>query len=192
MPKISKGNSKLGKDMPNISLPPIVSCKSGAPCAKHCYANKSYRLYPTVKNAWDHNWDLYNSDPDKYFSGIDSYLLNKQPMFFRWHVSGDIPNSYYLKMMVKLSKDYKGTRFLAFTKQYELFKGVKIPKNLSIVFSAWPGYDMPKQNRFPVAYMQDGTETRVHNTIECPGNCESCGMCWSLKDIGKNVVFNKH
>jgi len=191
MPKISKENSKLGK-IANISLPPIVSCKKDVPCKKFCYAMKSYKCYPNVKIAWDHNYDLWKSDSKAYFDGIDEYLYNKMPMFFRWHVSGDIPNVDYLDNMIKLARDYKGTKFLAFTKQYELFKGKRIPSNLSIVFSAWPAYEMPKQTRFSIAFMQDGTEDRVKNAIECPGNCENCGMCWNLKDLGKNVVFHKH
>ena len=50
---------------------------------------------------------------------------------------------------------------------------------------------LPKTT-LPLAYMQDGTEKRVTNALECPGNCETCGMCWNLKSLNKNVVFKKH
>jgi len=190
-PKISPGNSKLGK-LANISLPPIKSCADNVPCSKQCYALKAYRCYPSCKDAWNHNWYLYKNHSYKYFKGINEHLTEHKPSFFRWHVSGDIPDISYLDSMISIAKKHKDTKFLAFTKRYDYFKNKRIPKNLAIVFSAWPGLDMPKQRRFPIAFMQDGTETRVKNAVECPGNCENCGMCWSLKTMGKNVVFHKH
>ena len=66
-----------------------------------------------------------------------------------------------------------------------------LPNNLTIVISVWPGLRIPN-SKLPKAFMQDGTENRINNAIECPGNCENCGMCWNLSKLGKNVVFNKH
>lgn len=191
MPKISKGNTKLGKAIPNINLPPITSCVKDAPCKKECYAMKAYRQYKNTRTAWNYNLELYKTSPIEYFIGIDTFLTKKQPRLFRWHSAGDIPDKLYLKLMCELARKHSRIKFLAFTKRYSFFKHVRIPTNLSIVFSAWPGYNMPK-SRFPIAFMQDGTETRVKNALECPGNCDSCGMCWELKNINKNVVFNKH
>jgi len=114
------------------------------------------------------------------------------PAFFRWHVSGDCPDRLYAKMVVIIARNFPETKFLIFTKRYDWFKG-RLPANLSVVFSCWPGLELPKSRSIPRAYMQDGTETRVNGSeLECPGNCETCGMCWSLKKAGKNVVFEKH
>ena len=34
-------------------------------------------------------------------------------------------------------------------------------------------------------------ETRVRvDAVACPGNCESCGMCYKLERIGHDVVFH--
>ena len=49
---ISNGNSKMGK-IPSVSLPPILTCPKGTPCAKRCYAKRIYNRYPSVKNAYD-------------------------------------------------------------------------------------------------------------------------------------------
>jgi hypothetical protein len=65
--------------------------------------------------------------------------------------------------------------------------------NLAIIFSAWPGmrFDNPHHHR--VAWMQDETETRVpEDAIRCPGNCETCGLCYELSRLGRDVVFYKH
>ena len=45
----------------------------------------------------------------------------------------------------------------------------------------------------PEGTMQDGTETRVpEDAIRCPGNCETCGLCYELPRLGRDVVFHKH
>jgi hypothetical protein len=62
-----------------------------------------------------------------------------------------------------------------------------------IVFSAWPGMTFLNPHGHRVAWMQDGSETRVpDDAIECPGNCESCGLCFEHDRLGRDVVFHKH
>ena len=155
---------------------------------------KSYRMYPAVRNAWDHNLALFNFDPFQYFGSIDKFLTKKTPKFFRWHVSGDIVSQAYLRGMIKLAIDHPETNFLAFTKNFKLDYS-NVPKNLSIVFSQWPGMRKPvhKKGVSGFAWFQDGTEKRVpKNAIECPGHCDNCGMCFSIAKIGGHVVFHKH
>ena len=37
-----------------------------------------------------------------------------------------------------------------------------------------------------------GTETRIpEGSLECPGDCNHCGMCWALPEIGKDTYFHK-
>ena len=88
--KISSGNIKLGQ-IPNINLPPVVSCAAGVPCKNKCYAMKAYRAYPTARNAWNDNLNLYNLNKDEYFASIIKQLKRKKHFDrFRWHSSGDI------------------------------------------------------------------------------------------------------
>lgn len=189
---ISRGNKKIGKTW-NVSLPPLLSCRGDVPCRKDCYALKAYKAYPTARAAWDNNLNTYLSDPDGYFQDITDQIdqAKNKPRFFRWHVSGDIPCQHYFDGIKALAAQFPQIRFLAFTKRYN-FNYSKLPKNLSIVLSAWPGLPMQNRYRLPVAYMQDGTEKRVKNALECPGGCDKCGMCWQLKEVNKNVVFHKH
>lgn len=193
---ITGGNRKLGK-VANISLPPCLSCRKDAPCAKSgkCYALKAYRLYPSVRKAWGDNWKHYKRNKGTYWSHIYGYLVKHKPRHFRFHTAGDIPDKQYFTQIVRTARNFPNIKFLVFTKQYDIvqqFEG-NITKNLSVVLSAWPGLALPESPRFPIAFMQDGTETRTDGTeLECSGNCETCGMCWNLKDLGKNVVFQKH
>jgi hypothetical protein len=190
---ISKGNSKVGR-VANISLPPVVTCGKNVPCAKDCYAMKSFRMYPNVRDAWQRNLDGFASDPATYFATISKWVAKNKPSLFRWHVAGDIVSHEYLMGMNEVALSNPGVKFLAFTKRADLLFGFVPPSNMSIVVSQWPGWECGDEHLgFPRAWMQDGTETRVpENAVECFGNCETCGMCWALEDIGRDVVFMKH
>jgi hypothetical protein len=191
--KISKGNSKLGS-IPNVSLPPIISCAKGIPCAKTCYAMKAYRMYPNVKTCWNDNLQLAKTNKNEYFKGIFEYLRKNNVNYFRWHTSGDILDSNYFTNMVNLALLFD-TKFLVFTKNYDIVnkyldKGGIIPKNFTVVLSAWPEYELKNPHKLPVAWMQDGTEDRISsNAFECQGSCKNCKTCFGTK---KDIVFHKH
>jgi hypothetical protein len=136
------------------------------------------------------NWKLLNRSRYRYFTMVENYLRGHNPKFFRWHVAGDIKDQDYVEWMKSIAVRFPQTKFLAFTKMALDFSG--LPKNLTVVYSAWPGSPIVNPHKLPVAFMQDGTETRVTNALECPGSCENCSMCWALPSIGANVVFHKH
>jgi hypothetical protein len=184
---ISRGNTKV--PYPNVSLTPVESCGNCEGCKAKCYALKAYRQYPNVRTAWDIN--LEHAKDGSLFVEIENYLCKHKPRFFRWHVAGDILDQVYLDHMCQLADVHPETKFLAFTKMYHLDYSRK-PENLTIVFSAWPGQPMP-ETTMPISWVQDGTETRIpDNALECPGNCGSCGMCWSLPKLGRDVYFHIH
>jgi ferredoxin len=185
---VSKGNKKLGK-VSNISLIPGVDCKNCNSCISKCYAKKFYAMYPSVKLSWDQNSYLAKCDPVTYFGMVESHLDKVKPKYFRWHVGGDIPNQRYLSNMKSIADRYPDTQFLCFTKMFQLnYK--KLPKNLKIFFSLWPGMKMPKvPSNVAFAWTQDGTENRhAANVHECPGSCPGCMLCWE----GVDVLFYIH
>ena len=191
---ISKGNTKLGR-IPNISLPPIKSCKHCKHCKNDCYALKAYKMYKVTRESWDNNLSLAKKDIVKYMINIVEYLDKHYPTFFRWHVSGDIINQEYYDYIEHIAAVFPSIKFLVFTKEYQIdFKIDSKPANLSVVFSAWPTMpDNEIRYDLPISWMQDGTEARIpDNALVCPGNCETCGMCFSLSSIGRDVYFLKH
>lgn len=185
---ISSGNMKIGKTA-NISLPPGVACHCDAPCRKSggCYADKAYRMYPGVRAAWNRNWRLWKKNKCRYFNAIYDWLYAKQPQYFRWHVSGDIPNQEYAQLMEWIADGFPKTKFLVFTKKHDLIW--RDVSNLVVYRSMWPQWGDAGVTG-PHAWMQDGTETRVpKDAYVCPGKCEACRFCW--KGSG-DVVFRKH
>ena len=140
---ISNTNSKLGAQIPSVSLPPQETCRKDAPCAKGCYGKKGNFLYENVRKSHINNLACYVANPQNYFNDIieflnDSLVTHK---YFRWHTVGDIIDMDYFKGMIQVAKKCKNTRFLCFTKKFEIVnqfldEGGKIPNNLRIAFSA--------------------------------------------------------
>lgn len=195
---MSEGNTKIG-NVPNVSLPPRKSCAGCRKyCFKDCYAWKSYHQYPEVRHHWEHNYRHVKRNPRGFFEAIEQNLRRKKNWtFFRWHVGGDILNHDYFERMVVVAQHLPDKKFLVFTKQYGIINDYanenEIPPNLAVIFSSWPKRPLENPHHFPVAWMQDGTETRVTGEeIHCPGDCETCGMCWEIRKIGRDVVFDKH
>ena len=103
---ISKGNSKLG-EIKSVSLPSGLTCiKCG--CNKKCYAKKIERLRPSVRNSYIRNLAILEEDPQTYWREVEAAIMTSR--FFRFHVSGDIPDLDYLitKTIAGLLFDYHG------------------------------------------------------------------------------------
>ena len=196
--KISKGNSKLGA-IPSVSLPSIKTCRNCA-CQEKCYAQKLERLRPAVRNAYQHNLEVWIKDPETYWREVEASIMMSR--FFRFHVSGDIPSFKYLVNMVEIARRQPHCEILCFTKKYNLVnefieQGGELPENLHMIFSGWVGLEMANPFSLPEAHVRyrDGSTTARDDAIECSGNCTECalteGGCWNLQK-GQQVVFNEH
>ena len=195
--------SKLGSDIPSVNLPPVTTCRSDAPCFKKCYARRGRLAFPRTKSLLERNYDLWRQDPIQFERDV---IIAAYPYrYFRWHCSGDIPDLQYLKMMIRVAEAIPDTKFLCFTKKYDLVNGILdsgivIPQNLNIVFSAWGNFQMDNHHSLPVAYIRfknnSDQQTQIPASVfQCQNYCGSCVMtgksCW---DLGKNeaVCFNEH
>ena len=199
--KISRGNSKMG-NINSVSLPSIKTCiRCG--CNSKCYANKIEKLRPSVRNAYQTNLDLLNRDSDTYWREVEASIMTSR--FFRFHVSGDIPNYDYFVKMVEIAKRNPHCEILCFTKKYSIINDYVsnkylesvyettihpqplssymvtediIPNNLHITFSAWIGLEMSNPFSFPEAHVRyrDGSTTANDTAYECNGNCTECAV----------------
>ena len=196
MISISLGNSKLGK-IPNISLPPVLTCVKNIPCSiEGCYALKFYKMYPSVRNAWDKNLNFFQKNPGDYFVQINNFLKKKNPRLFRWHVGGDIISQTYLDGMKQIATFNPKINFLAYTKNFNL-DYLSLPNNLNIIVSMWPGIPIPihLQNILIFSWMDDGRDTRIPNVDKfiCSTDCKTCKICWITSNHKyKNIIFKKH
>lgn len=194
---ISDGNMKTGA-IAAFSLTPGRTCskEACATCYKEgCYARKSYRMYPSVRKAWDANTDVVENNLAAFEKAMNTFFSGMNaPRFFRIHVSGDFVTKEYAKTWARIARKNPGTKFLAFTKQWANINGVRFPENFSLVLSGWNGVSIPENltKKYPVAFCIENGQEMPKNAIECPGHCDTCGMCWNLKKTGKDVAFRKH
>lgn len=194
---ISKGNSKLGS-IPSVSLPACITCNPNAPCFRLCYAAKITRLYKTVKSAYENNLNILNNDPGLYWEQVKQAAQTAR--FFRYHVSGDIPNMEYLEKMIETAEELPHTNFLAFTKQFDivnlfLYKGGAIPENLKIIFSNWGDWKCSNPYNLPQCEVILKGSEPLQDWKICGGNCTACACagigCWELKN-GETIAIYQH
>ena len=194
---ISAGNRKMG-EIPSVSLPACITCNPEAPCFSGCYASKIERIYKTAAAAYKRNLDILTSDPAAYWLQVKTAA--SMTKYFRFHVSGDIPNKEYFNKMVSLASELKTTKFLVFTKQYHIVNeylndGGVIPGNLKVIFSNWDTWKCNNPYKLPTCeVIFKHTKVLDHWKI-CGGNCTECACagvgCWELKN-NETIAIYKH
>ena len=194
---ISKGNAKMGA-IPSVSLPACTTCNPSAPCFKKCYAAKISRLRSTVKTAYERNLEILYSNPSEYWQQVRDAA--KMAKYFRFHVSGDIPDALYLYHMILTAKMIPDTHFLAFTKQHQIVNdyldnGGTIPENMQIIFSNWGAWKCDNPHKLPTCEIVFKGEEPRDGWKTCGGNCTECACrgvgCWELKH-GETIAIREH
>lgn len=202
-PKIASAPQHKVGDIPRWSMPPLFTCQNCAECKKHCYALKDYtgiRISSVAKNH-TRNMHAVIEDLGRTEKYITKWIQRRKPAFFRIHPSGDFAIPHYgyryAGMWYRIAQACPETRFLAFTKCYDIVR--KVPfyelENFSLVLSEWTDKleapaDLKEYYRTSRAVVN--LEDARDNEIICPGNCETCGMCWALSKLGKDVAFEIH
>lgn len=156
------------------------------------------RRYKSVSNAYARNLDILSEDPASYWLQVKAAA--SMTRFFRYHVSGDIPNGEYLAAMVQTAEELPGTTFLAFTKQFPIVNaylnnGGTIPANLVIIYSNWGAWKCENPHNLPVCeVILKGSEPAPDWKV-CGGNCTECACrgvgCWEVKH-GETIAIYEH
>lgn len=197
---ISPGNGKMGP-IPSVSLPAGETCRKDAPCFPKCYARRLEAFRATVHDSYVDNLVTLIQDPETFWREVEaSVMMNR---YFRFHVSGDIPNAEYFCRMIDIAIRNPHCEILCFTKKYEIVNACLasiagiLPPNLHLIFSAWKGLEMQNPYDLPEAHIRykDGTTTARDDAIPCSGNCTDCaknaGGCWNLKR-GEQLIIKEH
>lgn len=194
---ISKGNIKMGS-IPSVSLPVGITCNPNAPCFKKCYARLLAARRKNCKDAYENNLDILTEDPALYWLQVKAAASMSR--YFRYHVSGDIPNLDYFKQMVKTAAELPHTNFLAFTKQFPIVNdflnaGGVIPDNLKVIYSNWGNWKCDNPHGLPVCEVIFKGSEPADDWKVCGGNCTECACrgvgCWELKN-GETIAIYEH
>ena len=199
MVSISEGNRKTGK-FPSVSLLPVLTCNRNrckGTCGEKCYAVKLCRIYPTVLDAYARNTAIYKLCPIAYWVAVDRAMSRSDT--FRFHISGDVPDSEYMGMVHFLASKHTHCKILMFTKQYEIVNQYlsenKKPDNLQIMFSGWTNLKPVNPHNLPETTVYEKDEDVKPEWTPCGGNCLSCRRacsgCFNAKQ-GETVAFKIH
>ena len=140
--------------------------------------------------------------------------------FMRVHAQGDFdlevpdePKEAYMKAWVEISQKANaqtGVIILAFTKEFDAMRtliaqGI-LPNNpndvasfpLQLVLSEWADELKAPDDLIAMGYHTSRAIYSVNDIREgeflCPGNCETCGMCWKLNSLKEitGTAFEVH
>ena len=201
---ISKGNDKMG-EIPSVSLPSYIFCIFCG-CWKKCYANRMEKRRKNIRESYAKNAKILLKNPEEFWRQVKKAV--RKSCFFRFHVSGEIPNYEYFCKMIETALENPHCDILCFTKKYAIVNrwidehgktAEALPKNLHIIFSAWDDLEMVNPYNLPEAHVRfkNGKSTLPEGkeAFHCFGNCETCYLagcgCWRLK-IGEAVEFDEH
>lgn len=130
---------------------------------------------------------------------------------WRYFTCGDIADSRFLQVMVRLAENNPSVKFWSYTKKYEIVnnwiaKNGKLPQNLRIIFSHWLNddgsyfpmsnpYNLPTSEFIPLG-REDLVKTVTH---VCPcsdpsvvATCATCDHpCYDLME-GQSMALLEH
>jgi len=199
---ISSGNRKVGK-IPNVSLPPILTCPHCDKCCTECYDIKACLQYANVRNARARNLSILRRNFALYWEQLRAKLARKRKLtHFRFHVGGDMISAEYFKEMVKTARMFPHVRFWTYTKAHEIVneyvrthgktKAKAIPDNLKIMFSVWEGMTCNNPYRFGTFIVVMEGQTPPKGVWHCTGDCGLCIKANRGCIIGETSWIHKH
>lgn len=188
--RLTNGNKKVEALL--FSLPPVTSCMNHASCASTCYAVKSYKQYPSVRNLWDSNMSLATNNLWSLYGDIVAQLSKTKKTVVRIHQSGDFIGQQYLNMWAKIAQEFKHIMFYGYTKVDNIldFGPLDTLSNVNIIRSLIGG----KRNYGSLSYVSKlAADT---GAVICPatnGQDVRCGeTCFKCMDKDAKVVFVQH
>jgi hypothetical protein len=114
---ISRGNEKLG-EIANISLS-LDSCKEKETyTCDYCYIKSTYHS-KFVYHIWHKNYLFYILEPDEFFESFEKKLNAISPGVFRYFVSGDFPDTYFIERVYDISRKFSDTKFFVYTRSWQ-------------------------------------------------------------------------
>ena len=116
----------------------------------------------------------------------------KANIIVRIHESGDFYNKAYAEKWLQIMENCKGDsriKFIAYTKSFRYFDGVKLPKNFALRASVWADTTAESlqtiaRNGWPIYTAVEKFQPGDSFTRCRCKDCAACAMCWKkYRDI---------
>ncbi len=163
-------------------------------CSQYCYCEKS-KFY---KNNMSSRFNVllsYLKDSDKFFTRINTQIIHDDIDLIRIHTEGDFFNREYVLSWFDVMNKNPEVKFYAYTKQFELFEGLELPKNftLQLSFDSQATYEIPANllskpnvNIYLTYDTLENADLFIYNNKleymgikECLGKCKKCRNCYT-------------
>jgi len=211
--------TKFGKYQRNsFGLPPVKTCPYATfLCKRHCYVHKVNKLYKrTSLTLWNNFYLLKRAKSVKQKANLllemlrefkEKSLKHKEPLYFRWHWSGDIFSQTYAKAIAIAIKETPEIKHWLYSRSFRFLLPLLDCKNLILYISIdknnfqeglrfFKRFKGKTKCKLLLAYM--GYEKPISKDIrfiECPADskkiktefaCSKCRICTEGK---RNVFF---
>lgn len=140
-------NAKLKRDgIYSFGIPAFrsasgfVTCPAAAKCIKGCYARNGFYVMPSVKAAQELRLAL-TLDAEFFIAIADTEIRKRKIKRLRIHDSGDFYSAEYRDTWFKIMHLNPDTAFYAYTKNWPLFQGAKLPPNFTVIYSEGGKHD---------------------------------------------------
>lgn len=159
-----RGNAKLSKEIHTFSLPAGFSCPGAHLCTAYankktgkitdgedakfrCFAASQESLYPNVRTARWHNFDLLKPIKNDVRKMSDLILssIDMSASIVRIHVSGDYFTFEYLAAWINVARQLPATKFYSYTKSLHFVRQAvdmgQLPDNFVLTLSEGGKFD---------------------------------------------------
>lgn len=173
------------------NLPAVTTCPGRtAHCEGACYARKAEKAYPTCLPSRERNLQITKESTfvrNMVYTILKRrFYSRKKLLVVRIHESGDFYSRKYafdwLEIMRIIESTGERIRFIAYTKSFAFFDGVKLPKCFSLRASVWddtPAEDMEmiKRNGWTIyTAVEKFSDSDTFTRCRCE-DCSSCLQC---------------
>ena len=197
---ISDGNKKLVPNKETAfliwNIPAVTTCPfKTSMCKQSCYAVKAEKAYKQVLPSRKDNLKMsllptFVTDMTEIIR--DRAKKTRKPrLIVRIHESGDFYNQIYANKWLEIMRnceDVEKITFIAYTKSFQFFDGVELPKNFHLRASVWADTDAEqleiiKRNNWNIyTAVEKFTDHDDFHQCRCQ-DCATCGKCWSDEPI---------
>lgn len=198
---VSNGNKKLVSNESTRfivwNLPSVKTCPYATEhCKASCYARKAERVYPTCLPSRERNFDESKKTDfveNMVYTIMETAKRSKaKNIVVRIHESGDFYNREYANKWLEIAnlcKADKRIKFIAYTKSFVYFDGVKLPKNFNLRASLWDDTteaqkEIVSRNGWNIYAAVEQFQSGDNFTRCRCKDCATCKKCWqNYKDI---------
>jgi hypothetical protein len=138
--KLLAQNSKLKKDgIFNFDIPAyksksgMITCPNAKACIANCYARQGTYMFPVVREK--HEWNLEQSLKDNFVDVMVNEIKKRKCKIVRPQSAGDYYNREYAQKWLRIAELCPETQFYSYTKSWNMFDGMTMPKNFKLIQS---------------------------------------------------------